>query len=183
MFADISQFADHLLDHYVAFATGSVPVMILGIYERWKNRPVSFRFYVVVFLAFGFVAAGFQTWREEHAARNALEKHWERSPEIVRHLQKMYAEVSEFNRRAYAVISGPDADFQELSKEVHVWSGENGRWILDNMGTAAYYRVIQNSGQIPQHGDNLERAKLSVVLQIMQQNLGQLVENSAWDKR
>ena len=52
------------------------------------------------------------------------------------------------------------------------------------MGDAAYSKLIKNPGPIPENAaDNQERARLSVVLQIMQQNLGQIVESSAWDKR
>jgi hypothetical protein len=56
---DILQFADGLLEHYAAFVTGSVLVMILGIWERAKNRPVSFRSYIIFVLAFGFVVSTF----------------------------------------------------------------------------------------------------------------------------
>ena len=111
-------------------------------------------------------------------------QHWERNPDTVRRLQKMYAEVSEFNRRAFALMNGPDDEFQKLSNEVDAWSKENRKWILDNMSLAAYYRVIKNPGPLPaQVSGNQKRGELSVVLQIMQQNLGQLVESSAWDKR
>jgi hypothetical protein len=185
LLSDIVQFADGLLDHWVAFATGSVLVMILGIWERAKNRTASFRFYVVVVLAFGFVVASFQTWRAEHAARVALQAspHWERSPDVARRLQQMYAEVSEFNRRSFAGIDGSNEDFKQLEKDVDSWSQENGKWILDNLGTAAYYRVIKNSGPLPESTDANHQQRLLVVLQIMQQNIGQLVESSAWDKR
>ena len=139
LLTDILQFAYGLLDHYAAFVTGSVLVMILGIWERAKNRPVSFRAYIIFVLAFGFVVASFQTWRQEHSERLALgaPQHWERSPETVRHLQKMYAEVSDFNRRAFALKNGSEDDFLELATEVDAWGKENGKWILENMGDAA----------------------------------------------
>jgi hypothetical protein len=111
-------------------------------------------------------------------------QHWERSPETIRRLQKMYAEVSDFNRRAFALKNGAEDDFLEMTAEVDGWGKENGKWILENMGEAAYYKVIKIPGPIPENAaDDQERARLSVVLQIMQQNLAQLVESSAWDMR
>jgi hypothetical protein len=140
-----------------------------------------------LFLVFGFPWASFQTWRDEHAARAALQssQRWERSPEVVRRLQQMYAEVSDFNRRAFAVMNGSEDDFLKLKTEVHDWSAKNGQWILNNMGNAAYYRIIKNSGPLPDPtaSGTQERQRLSLVLQIMERNIGALVESSAWDKR
>src|ERR1700733_2690331 len=71
---DLWQYIVDLFDHWAAFMTGGIPVAILAIWERWRGRNVSFRFYVVVFLVFGFVAASFQTWREENKARLLAEQ-------------------------------------------------------------------------------------------------------------
>lgn len=62
--SDILQFANAILEHWVALVTGSLPVMILGIWERFKNKSVSFRFYAVAFLALGFVISAFQAFNQ-----------------------------------------------------------------------------------------------------------------------
>jgi hypothetical protein len=60
---DLLQYIVDLFDHWAAFMTGGIPVALLALWERWRGRNVSFRFYVAVFLIFGFSAASFQTWR------------------------------------------------------------------------------------------------------------------------
>jgi hypothetical protein len=73
MLADIGQYLWDLADNWAAFLTGGIPVAVLVVWERWRSKQSNFRFFVAIFLVFGFVAANFQTWRQEHAARSNAE--------------------------------------------------------------------------------------------------------------
>jgi hypothetical protein len=186
LLSDIMQFADGLLDHWVAFATGSIPVMILGIWERWKNKPVSFRFYVVVFLALGFVAASFQTWRQEHKTRLELiaTRPNTRNADVVEHLQKFYSETSEFHRRGVTLLKAPDDDFNKFVDDTNTWATSTGKWVLNNMGRPAFDRINQPSdSNLSYLGVSQERSNFVMSIAALQENMGRLVENSAWDKR
>src|SRR5258706_3405783 len=113
MFANVTHFIGDILDNWAAFITGGIPVAMLVIWERWRSRNVSFRFYVAVFLGFGFAAASFQTWRQEHSAKIQAERlvRHSRDAAISRQLQKYYAEASQFQREAAAVsVNGSDEE-------------------------------------------------------------------------
>jgi hypothetical protein len=182
MLADIGQFIWDLLDHWSAIITGGIPVALLAIWERWRSRSVSFRFYIAVFLGFGFAAASFQTWRQEHFSRIQAEQlmRHSRDAAITRQLQKYYAEASQFQREAAAfAVNGDEEQFNALKKKVDVWGKESGAWILQNMGEAAYHRVIQ-SDTLP--NVYTERTELILVTGAVRDNLGKLLENTAWDK-
>src|SRR5258708_40372715 len=84
-FSDVLQFALDLLEHWVAFATGSSLAMIAGAWEHWKRRAISWRLYVVAVFPLGFVAATFQTWRQERFERVHF-----RDSAIAQQLQKYY---------------------------------------------------------------------------------------------
>ena len=73
MLSDIWRFLADLLDNWAAFMTGGIPVAVLALWERWQQRPISFRRFAAIFLLFGFAAASFQTWRQEHAERVAAD--------------------------------------------------------------------------------------------------------------
>src|SRR5260370_13747777 len=92
-FSDVLQFALDLLEHWVAFATGSSLAMIAGAWEHWKRRAISWRLYVVAFLALGFVAASFQAWRQER-----LESVHFLGAAIAPQLQKYYVERDHYPR-------------------------------------------------------------------------------------
>src|SRR5258705_10413191 len=105
-FSDILEFALGLLDHWVAFATGSVPVMIVGAWEHWRGRSVSWRFYVVVFLVFGFTAASFQTWR-----RDRSEEIHSRDAAIVQQLKIYYVDAEKHRRSFQELQMAPDQKY------------------------------------------------------------------------
>ena len=161
--------------------------MILAIWERWKNRTVSFRFYVVVFLAFGFVAASFQTWRQEHYERIKAEqtlKPRERDPAVVEQLQKFYSEAATFNRRVLVALQGPDEEFNRIDGEFLVWTNGVDAWIKSNMAPAALDRVGQISPSSQQYvGVSQQRNALAYGTMMIRDNLKALIENPAWDKR
>jgi hypothetical protein len=171
--SDVLQFADGLLEHWVAFATGSVPVMILGFWERWKGRSVSRRFYFVLFLAFGFAAASFQTWRQERS-----ERIHSRDAAIILQLQKYYVEAEEHRRSVAESQTASDQEFDAVKQEADHWSNDLGHWIVDNMGWPAYVQLIKTPQERPPPGD---RAQLLFMVTMIRDNPEKLIENPAWD--
>jgi hypothetical protein len=184
MLADLAVFAGDLLDNWAAFMTGGIPVALLAIWERWRSRNVSFRFYAVVFLAVGFAAASFQTWRQERTAKIQAEEFssHSRSTTTTQHLQKYYAEASQFQREALAVANRPEDEFRALEARTDAWSKDAGGWILQNMGEAAYHRVIQTEGLRALNAETNDRVRLQLIMGAIRDNLANLLENSAWDK-
>jgi hypothetical protein len=120
MVSDIQLYPFALADNLAGFIMGGIPAAVYLVIERLRNKPFSPRVFASLFLVFGFFAASSQTWRDEHTERLALQssQHWERSPEVSRRLQQMYAEVSDFNRRAYSAMTGSEDDFKEPSSTV-----------------------------------------------------------------
>jgi hypothetical protein len=172
-FVDLLQFMDALIDHWVAFVTGSVPALLLGIWEHWKGRSLSWRTYVAVFLVFGFVAASFQTWRAER-----VEGAHARNPAIVQQLQKFYVEAEEY-RRTIEQATGPARE--TVQREADEWAEGVGHWIIDNMGMAAYVRLIKLPEGQSKYGTD-ESHRTQAMLALIRDNLEKLIENGAWDK-
>ncbi len=173
-FSDVLQFALDLLEHWVAFATGSSLAMIAGAWEHWRGRAISWRLYIVAFLAFGFVAASFQTWRQER-----FESVHFRDSSIAQQLQKYYVEAEQYRRAMLEAQRAPDQEFDAVKKEADAWAQDMGHWIIDRMGWAAYTRLIK----LPE-----EKAKLSgrgdweqslFTFTTIRDNLEKLVENPA----
>ena len=122
--------------------------MIVGFWERWKGRPISLGLFVSLFIAFGLVAASFQAWRQEHAARIIAEQPPKgRNPVVVRQLQQYYADAASY----YDEISEAQSDkeYQDAQKALEEWSPKVGQWILLNMGNGAYARMIDTSRAAP----------------------------------
>jgi hypothetical protein len=185
MFGDVIQFIGDLVDNWAAFMTGGIPVAVLAFWERWHSRNVSFRFYVAVFLGVGLAAASFQTWRQEHSAKIQAEQlvRQSRSAAISRQLQSYYAEASQFQREAAAVAGiGSEEEYNALKKEIDLWGKETGAWILQNLGEAAYHRVIQSEGLPNMNTVSSERTQLMLVMSAIRDNLGKLLESPAWDR-
>jgi hypothetical protein len=184
MFADFSLFITDLLDNWAAFMTGGIPVAILAVWERWRSRNVSFRFYMAIFLGVGFAAASFQTWRQEHAIRIQVEQlaPHSRSASTTQHLQKYYAEASQFQREAAAAANGPEDEFRILETKIDAWSKNTGGWILQNMGEAAYHRVIQSESLPNIAAVGNDRVRVQLIMGTIRDNIGRLLENPAWDK-
>jgi hypothetical protein len=176
LLSDILQFGLRLLDHWVAFATGSVPVMIVGAWEHWKGRSVSWRFYVVVFLAFGFTAASFQTWRQDRSERTHF-----RDAALVQQLQNYYVEAENQRRSVLEAQRASDQEFQVVKKKAETWAEDVGHWIIETMGWPAYVRLIK----VPEEklGGRDERAQLLFMITLIRDNLERLIENNAWDKQ
>jgi hypothetical protein len=131
--------------------------MIWAIWERATNRNISFRYYVIVFLVFGFVAASFQTWRQEQKERLTLTTTQPagRNPDVVQHLRQLYSEASDLHRRALQLINAPDEEFKKLQDEATVFGATSGKWILENMGQAS----IRPGYAAIRYGFSLRRSK------------------------
>jgi hypothetical protein len=184
MLADIGKYLWELGDHWAAFMTGGPVVAVLIFWERWRNRNIPFRFYAAVFLVVGLAAASFQTWQQERTARMLAEQSIRHSRDVAtaRQLQKFYAEASQFQREAAAAANGSDEEFNSLQNTIDAWSKETGPWILQNMGEAAYHRVIQSEGLPNMNAVGSERARLMLMMGAIRDNLSKLLENPAWDK-
>lgn len=62
---DFLAFVYAVIDNWAAFITGGIPAALFILYERWRNRPVSWRSFFSIFIILGFLAASFSAWREE----------------------------------------------------------------------------------------------------------------------
>jgi hypothetical protein len=187
MWADIIQYAWDLLDHWSAFMTGGIPVAILAVWERWRSRNVSFRFYVAIFLGFGFAAASFQTWRQENAGRLLAEQ----TDISARQRLAKKAELQKFFIEAGVLLNTPidraisDQDFKKYSDSVELWINTTGKWIRDNLGDAALAKFLDRStttflmydASVNTMHNNIINGLVSI-----RKNLSTLVETNAWDK-
>jgi sulfur relay (sulfurtransferase) DsrC/TusE family protein len=185
MGSDLWQYILNLFDHWAALMTGGIPVAILAAWERWRNRNVTFRFYVAVFLVFGFVAASFQTWRDEYTAKMAAE----RSIALARdhsaaknQLQKFYTDGGRLLRLLPKDIS--EDDFNKYVQECDAWLNHTAEWINKNMGEAATARFSDTVGVITYSSPNaLNQAHGNIINGITnyRKNLQVLiVEFDAW---
>jgi hypothetical protein len=185
LFSDIVQFADDLLDHYVAFGTGSLPVLVLAFWERWKGRTVSFRLFVVVFLAFGLLAASFETWRFEVVARTNAEKALSSAAKrdtTVIALKAFYAEADVLFRESLAVKT-PD-ELKKYDAKADDFSRRLEKWVTENMGAAANARLMRYS--MPPNltfrtAIGQDHSSSIVAIMPMKENIAAIIENSAWD--
>jgi hypothetical protein len=164
MLANLGQYLWDLAGHWAAFITGGPIVAFLIFWERWRDKNIPFRIYVAVFLIIGFAAAGFQTWQQERSASTLAEQSLRHSRDAAtaKQLQKYYAEASQFQREAaYVAVNGSEEEFNALKKQVDAWGKETGAWILQNMGDAAYHRIIQSEGLPNMNTVSSERTQLS----------------------
>jgi hypothetical protein len=150
MGSDIWQYVLDLSDHWAAFMTGGAPVALLALWERWRNRNVSFRFYVAIFLGFGFAAASFQTWRDEYKARVIAEQtvaHSKQHAAEKAQLQKFYTDGGDLlNRNIPKNIN--DEDFKKYGDECDAWLNRTVEWIAQNMGEAAKARFLDTASYV-----------------------------------
>jgi hypothetical protein len=187
MLADVVQFIGDLLDHWVAFGTGSIPVMIIGIWERWRSRNVSFRFYAALFLAFGFTAASFQTWRQEHNARILDEQtilHSKERTATKAKLQTFYIEIGQMIDAPVVKDISAD-DFKKFADATNIKLDAMVRWITENMGQPAAARFLDRSGMVGGRYSNAVNDTHNTILMNenrYRQNLLAMIESAAWDK-
>jgi len=177
-FSDVLQFALDLLEHWVAFATGSSLAMIAGAWEHWRGRAISWRLYIVAFLAFGFVAASFQTWRQER-----FESVHFRDSSIAQQLQKYYVEAEQYRRSILEAQMAPVEEFEAAKKEADAWAQDMGHWIIDRMGWAAYVRMIRLPEEKAKLSGRGDREQSLFAFTTIRDNLEKLIENPAWDKQ
>ena len=180
MLVDIEQYLLDLADNWAAFMTGGIPAALALVIERLRKMQMPIRTFVIVFLAFGFAAASFATWRNEHVARMAAANKG-RNPAVVRQLQEYYAEAG----AAYMQITSAktDKEFNEAKKSAEEWATEMGGWVTANMGNGAYVRLIQTPHP-PPTVDKVrpDRADSAFIFAVIRDNLAVFVENPAWDK-
>jgi hypothetical protein len=146
MRSDLWQYFLDLSDHWAAFMTGGIPVAILAVWERWRNRNVTFRFYVAIFLVFGFVAASFQTWRDEYKARISAEQTRAHAAEKVQ-LQKFYTEGGDLLLRVIPKDIS-EVEFKKYQDECDAWLNRTVVWIGQNMGEAAKARFLDTASYV-----------------------------------
>lgn len=167
--------------------TGGVPVAILAVWERWRGRNVSFRFYVAVFLGFGFAAASVQTWREENKARMIAEQTIARAKERTAtkaQLQTFYIELGQMiDIQVPKDIS--TEDFAKFGAASDLKIGEMASWILKNMGPPAFARFLDRTGMMavtyPAAVNQIHNTLLMNESRY-RQNVLAMIESSAWDK-
>lgn len=160
--------------------TGGIPAALALVIERLRKAQMPVRTFAVVFLAFGFLAASFASWRNEHVARMAAINKG-RNPTVVRQLQEYYAEAGS----AYVQITSAktDKEFNEARKSAEEWATEMGHWVTENMGNGAYVRLIQTPHPPPTVDKvKSERADSAFIFAVIRDNLAMFVENPAWDK-
>jgi hypothetical protein len=58
-----------LAERWAALVTGGIFTALFAGYERWRGKPVAWSTYVRIFVVFGFVAASFSAWRDEHSSK------------------------------------------------------------------------------------------------------------------
>jgi hypothetical protein len=174
-FSDILQFVGDLMDHWVAFATGSVPVMVVGFWERWRGRPLSRRAYFALFLAFGLLAASFQTWRQEHSTSSRAA--------TVAGLKKFYAESDGLFRECMGIKNADG--YKAYEAKANDFSIRLEKWVTENMGPGANARLLRFS-MPPNLGlkTAISQEHNSSIVAIMQikENIAGLIENPVWDK-
>jgi hypothetical protein len=187
MLADLSKFLGDLLDNWAAFMTGGIPVALLAIWERWRSRNVSFRFYVAVFLGFGFAAASFQTWRHEQSTMNVAEQALllTKNRAVTKaQLQQFYIEAGQLmGQQLDKSIS--DEDFKKYSDSVDAWLNKTAGWIENNLGPAATARFLDGSGSMSftfTGAVNRQHNNIINSMTTFRKNLSILIETNAWDK-
>jgi hypothetical protein len=181
MLADIGQYLWDLADNWAAFMTGGLIAALFTLVERIRGKQFSPLTFILVFLVFGFGAASFQTWRHEYQARLQAEQSVSRAA-TIKQLQKYYSEAAQFARLAALSTTAADDQYAALLKEVDSWSKDSGAWIIQNMGEAAYYRVIHVEN-IPDINAVPQRRQLEIVMRTIRDNIGHLLENPTWDKQ
>jgi len=67
--SDIISYASALAERWAALVTGGIFTALFAGYERWRGKPVAWSTYVRIFVVFGFVAASFSAWRDEHSSK------------------------------------------------------------------------------------------------------------------
>jgi hypothetical protein len=187
MFADIFQFIGDLFDNWAAFITGGIPVAALAIWERWRSRNVAFRFYIAVFVGFGFVAASFQTWRQEYhnglAVDHAASYVTNRSATKAK-LQTFYIEIGQMiDTPVPADISAED--FKQFTDTTNQKLGEIVTWITENMGQPAAARFLDRSSMTAGRYSNAANDVHNTILMNesrYRQNLLVMIESNSWDK-
>jgi hypothetical protein len=187
MLSDLTQFIGDLLDNWAAFITGGIPVAILAIWERWRSHNISFRFYAALFLAFGFTAASFQTWRQEHVARVQVEQ----TISLARNRSATKAQLQKFYIELGALLDVQlkrdisPAEFESYKTESNRILNAQAQWIKDNLGDAALARFTDKSDmkavQFEKAVNDVHNIMLMNQTRFIQ-NLKDLIESSAWDR-
>jgi hypothetical protein len=183
MLADIGHYLWDLADNWAAFMTGGLIAALFTLVERIRGKQFSPSTFIIIFLVFGFAAASFQTWRHEYAARTLAEQTISkgRNADTVRRLQDYYADAAQFYIQITDAKS--DAEFQQTEKAFEGWAHGMGQWVIKNMGSGAYIRLIDSSQPAPvMKNVKPERAELILTIGIIRDNLAKFVENPAWDK-
>jgi hypothetical protein len=80
---DILAYLLALADHWIQLLTGGAITGLLGLYERWKQKPVSIWFYFKGVLTVFFLLASFLAWQEQFKRANSLEQ------EVARQKQEL----------------------------------------------------------------------------------------------
>jgi hypothetical protein len=181
---NLYQYIIDLFDHWAAFMTGGIPVALWVAWERLRSRPISYRAFVA-FLVCGFLAASFQTWRDEYKARDAAERaialSKDRSAEKAQ-LQKFYTEGGDLLRLLPKDIT--EADFKKYNDECDAWLNHVVEWIAMNMGEAAKARFLDTVSYInytSPNSVNPTHANIINALSNYRKNLQVLiVEFDAW---
>jgi hypothetical protein len=143
---------------------------------------------ISAFLVCGFLAASFQTWRDENKARIAAEqtnaKANGRAAEKAQ-LQQFYVEGGNLYRLLPKDIS--EEDFQKYEDECNRWLNRTVEWIAQNMGEAAKARFLDTASAINYTSPNAVNQKHSNIINAIgnyRKNLQvSIAEFDAWDKK
>ncbi len=175
-----------------ALVTGGVLIGILGVFERWRNRPLSWRAYRWIAAGAVFVACYF-AWLAEHDARFSAEHDLRVSQDKLTHqqldnqklaqLQSLYAEVGPIIEANLPKDISTE-DFEKWAAAAQNWADTTANWINANLGVAAAARFTDRSGALTFSYSRAVNSKHEAILNGLTQlrkNLTTIIESRSWD--
>lgn len=172
--------------------TGGVLIGLLGVFERWRNRPLAWRAYRWIAAGAVFVACYF-AWSTEHDARVLAEHNLKAaeakladrqlSNERLAQLQSFYEEVGPIIEANLPKDISAE-DFDKWASTGQTWADTTATWIKENLGAAAAARFTDRTGALTFSYERAINPKHNAMINALTQlikNLAALIETRSWD--
>jgi hypothetical protein len=187
-------FLSAVASNWGTLVTGGALIGMLGVFERWRNRPLSWRAYRWIAAGAVFVACYF-SWLAEHDARNVTErdlkaaqdKSTDRQLSNIKlvQLQKFYGEAGPIIEANLPKDISTE-DFEKWVTTAQAWADTTANWIDENLGPAAVARFTDRSGALTFSYSGAANPKHEAMINGLTQlrkNLATIIESRAWDAR
>jgi hypothetical protein len=173
-------FADFVLSilaHWGALMTGGAIIAFLGLWERWRSKPLSWALYKWIAVLFVLFAV-FLAWNDEHSKVIALTK---RDP-IKQQLRMFYAEGEKL---AEGPPSREQGAYKKYQADIRAWQAKVVKWLDEDMALGASSKFKEYRTHLPTGGyEGADQQEIwdRNYISALCANLDEMIKSDAWDK-